>query len=148
LIKRHELTPDLLQLRSSLIATCKIMEVRFSEFDEWEAEVKKVAEDEKGKLQELLKLLYEAGDDLRSVIQTIKAKRAKALPSRSPQPHSGLTPRLPSGLERRFGILSSERGKVGRNDPGRQKRPLPLRERQEVQDVLHEKARLTGAAPW
>jgi len=40
-IKQHELSPDLRQLRLSLIATCKIMDVRFSEFEVWQEEARK-----------------------------------------------------------------------------------------------------------
>ncbi len=117
LIKQHELTPDLRHMRSSLIATCKIMDARFPEFDDWEAEAKKVAHEEKGKMRELLKLLYETGGDLGPIVQKMKVKLAEASQTRSSPRYSRLTPRPPNILNWRSSVSSSERSKVGRNDP-------------------------------
>ena len=55
LIKQHELTPDLRRLRSNLIAVCKIMGTRFPEFDVWQEEAKRDAQEERAKMQEIQK---------------------------------------------------------------------------------------------
>jgi uncharacterized protein YchJ len=120
LIKRHELTPDVRHLRSSLIATCKIMDTRFPEFDVWQAEARNDAHDERTKMQELQKMVHEAGGDLGLLVQKMKAKLAKEQmpsPGQSAPRHSRLAQRPPLRQERRFGFSSSERARVGRNDP-------------------------------
>jgi SEC-C motif len=120
LIKYHDLTSDIRHLRSSLIAACKIMGTRFPEFDVWEAEATTDAQDEKGQTQELQKMAYEAGGDLGLLVEKMKAKLAqeqRVAPGQSPPRHSHLTPRLPRSQERRFGVSSSDRNRVGRNDP-------------------------------
>ena len=119
LILQHKLTPDLRHLRRSLIATCKIMDTRFPEFDVWQEEARTEAQDEQKKMQEMQKMAYEAEGDLGSLVQKMKAKLAKeqmAAPGQSPR-HSGLAQRLLRSQEPRVGRSSSERAKVGRNDP-------------------------------
>jgi hypothetical protein len=116
LIKQHGLTPDLRRLRSSLIAVCKIMGSRFPEFDVWQEEARKDIQDERAKMQEIEKMAYEAGGDLGLLVEKMKAKLAKeqeAAPSQPPPRHS----RVARSQERRFGVSSSERAKVGRNNP-------------------------------
>jgi hypothetical protein len=118
-IKQHELTPNLRQLRSSLMATCKIMGTRFPEFDVWEAEAKNDAHESQKTMRELHKMAYEAGGDLGLLVEKMKAKLAKeqmSFPGLSPPRHSRLAQR-PTRSQGRFGISSSERANVGRNDP-------------------------------
>jgi hypothetical protein len=118
LIKQHELTPDLGHLRSSLISTCKIMGTRFPEFDVWPEEAKKEAHNQQMGMKELQKMVYDAGGDLGLVVQKFKARLAREQMVSSGQPplrHSRLTPRPPSGHERRMGFF--EKNRVGRNDP-------------------------------
>jgi SEC-C motif len=119
LINNHDLTPDVRHLRSSLISACKIMATRFLEFDVWEAEATRDAKDEKGKMQELHKLVYEARGDLGLVVRNLKAqlaqqqverKRLEAevaekerLLARKPPPRPMPGPTKPS--------------RIGRNDP-------------------------------
>ena len=77
LIKQHELTPDLRRLRSSLIAVCKIMGSRFPEFDVWQEEAKRDAQEEWAKTQEIQKLAFEAGGDLGLLVRKLKAQVAE-----------------------------------------------------------------------
>src|ERR1035438_8730356 len=77
LLMQHELTPDLRRLRSSLIATCKIMGTRFFEFDVWQEESKKDVQDELVKVQELHRLAFEAGGDLGLLVEKLKAQVAE-----------------------------------------------------------------------
>ena len=77
LIKQHKLTPDVRRLQSNLIACCKIMETRFPEFDMWEADAKKAAQDERTKMQELRKMASEAGGDMEHLIQKLSAQVAE-----------------------------------------------------------------------
>jgi SEC-C motif len=112
LIKRHELTPDLRHLRSSLMAICKIMGTRFPEFDLWEPEVRNDAHDGRRKLQEFQKMVHEAGGDLGLLVQKMQAKLAQektTSPGHSPPRYPRLAQRPPRSRE--------GRAKVGRNDP-------------------------------
>jgi uncharacterized protein YecA (UPF0149 family) len=95
------------------------MGTRFLEFDVWEAEATRDARDEKGKMQELHKLVYEARGDLGLVVRNLKAqlaqqqverKRLEAevaekerLLARKPPPRPMPGPTKPS--------------RIGRNDP-------------------------------
>jgi uncharacterized small protein (DUF1192 family) len=135
LLKRHELTPDLRHLRSSLIATCKIMDTRFPEFDVWHAEAREDAQDERRKMQELHKMAYEAGGDLGLLVNKLKAEiaqnqlkieRLKAEIAEKEKALSGQTsphaprsiPRLPRGREAGAGLSPPSKSiRVGRNDP-------------------------------
>jgi uncharacterized protein YecA (UPF0149 family) len=89
------------------------METRFPEFDVWEAEAKVDAEVEKGRKQEFQKMIYEAGGDLKLVVEKMKATNASR--QIGSLPHLHLPPRSPIVHRRR--IESSERTRVGRNDP-------------------------------
>jgi hypothetical protein len=77
LIKEHELTPDLRRLRSSLIAICKIMGSRFPEFDVWQEQAKRDAQEEWAKFQEIQKMAYEAGGDLALLVRKLQAQIAE-----------------------------------------------------------------------
>lgn len=77
LIKQHELTPDLRRLRSSLIAVCKVIGSRFPEFDVWQEEAKREAQEERAKMQEIQKLAFEAGGDLGLLVRKLKAQLAQ-----------------------------------------------------------------------
>jgi hypothetical protein len=77
LIKDHELTPDLRHLRSSLIATCKIMGTRFPEFDRWHEDGKRDAQEERAKMQEIERLAFEAEGDLGLLVRKLKAQVAE-----------------------------------------------------------------------
>jgi hypothetical protein len=116
LIKEHELTPDIRRLRSGLIAYCKIMGTRFPEFDTWEAQATRDAQDEKGKMKEIEKMAYEARGDLGLLVEKMKAKLAqeqRALPGAT-RP-SRLAQRPGTGQQGRFRL--PEKTRVGRNDP-------------------------------
>lgn len=131
LIKQHELTPTLRHLRSRLIASARIMEIRFPEFDVWQEEVRNDAFSEQKRTQEMRKLVYEAGGNLGLVVKKLKAeiaqsqtetrrleaeaKRLKAelAKRKSRQQVPGSIPSQPD----RFGFASSGRVHVGRNDP-------------------------------
>jgi hypothetical protein len=73
LIKQHGLTPDLRRLRSSLIAVCKIKGSRFHEFDIWQEEANRDAQEEWAKTQEIQKMAYEAGGDMALLVRKMKA---------------------------------------------------------------------------
>jgi len=77
LIKEHELTLDLRRLRSSLISVCKIMETRFPEFDVWQEQAKKDAQEEWAKTQEIQKMAFEAGGDMALLVRKLKAQLAE-----------------------------------------------------------------------
>ena len=107
LIKQHELTPDLRRLRSCLIAVFKIMGSRFPEFDVWEMDAKRDAQEERSKMKEMQKMAYEAGGDLSLLVEKMKAKLAQEKrASPGPTRHPRLSQRPPS-RERRFGVSSS-----------------------------------------
>jgi hypothetical protein len=125
LIKRHELTSDLRTLRSILIATCKIMETRFAEFDVWEAEAKTDNEKEWARTEELRKLAFEAGGDYVLLVQKLKAEVAKnearlkeleaevAETQKRLADYASARP-LPARPE---GSSSKRLSRIGRNDP-------------------------------
>jgi uncharacterized protein YchJ len=116
LIKQHELTPDVRRLRSGLIAYCKIMRTRFPEYDTWEAEATRDAQDEKGKLKEIEKMAYEARGDLGLLVEKMKAKLAQVQrASPGATRHSRLAQRPGTGQQGRFRL--PEKMRVGRNDP-------------------------------
>jgi hypothetical protein len=77
LIKEHGLTPDLRRLRSSLLAVCKILGSRFPEFDVWQEDAKRGAQEEWAKLQEIQKMAYEAGGDPALLVRKLKAQLAE-----------------------------------------------------------------------
>jgi hypothetical protein len=77
LLKKHELTPDLRRLRSSLVAVCKIMGSRFPEFDVWQEQASQDAQEEWAKMQEIEKLAFEAGGDLGLLVRKLKAQLAE-----------------------------------------------------------------------
>jgi hypothetical protein len=120
LIKHHELTPDLRELRSNLIATCEIMDTRFPEFGVWQAEARHDAHDQRRKMKEIQKLAHQADGELGLLIQKMKAKLTqdqRAGRGPSPPRYPRWTQGLPGSQTRRLGF--SERAKVGRNDPCR-----------------------------
>ena len=77
LIKKHGLTPDLRNLRSSLIAVCKIMGSRFPEFDVWQEQADRDTQEEWAKMQEIQKLAFEAGGDMAFLVRKLKAQVAQ-----------------------------------------------------------------------
>ena len=77
LIRENELTPDLRRLRWSLIATCKIMDTRFPEFDVWQVEAGKDALAEQTEAHEFQKMVYETGGDGGLLVKRLKAEIAK-----------------------------------------------------------------------
>src|SRR5262249_50093166 len=77
LIKQHELTPDLRRLRSSLIAVCKIMGSRFPEFDVWQEQANRDAQEEWAQSQEIQKLAFEVGGDMGLLLRKLKAQVAE-----------------------------------------------------------------------
>jgi len=114
-IARNELTPDLRELRSRLIAACKIMGTRFPEFDAWEAEVREDAHNERKPLRLLKTMTYEADGDLGSLLQKLQAvfppqpQRPVDKPPRPASSNSHWT---------RIGKSSPKKpDRVGRNDP-------------------------------
>jgi uncharacterized protein YchJ len=120
LIKHHELTPNLRHLRSNLIATCKIMATRFPEFDEWQDAARKDFHDEQTKMQELRRMAHEAGGDLGLLVEKMKAKltqEQRTALARSQSRHSPLVQRPLSANDHRIGFPTSDRNRVGRNDP-------------------------------
>lgn len=115
-ILRNDLTPDVRQMRSSLIATCKIMETRFPEFDAWEAEARNDAHESRKAIRELHKMAYEAGGNLSLLVETMKAKLAQEQTAGQFAPrHSGLANR--SGIARQSRFRPFEKMRIGRNDP-------------------------------
>jgi hypothetical protein len=77
LIKEQPLTPDLRRLRSSLVAVCKIMGSRFPEFDVWQEEANRDAQEEWAKTQEIQKMAFEAGGDMALLVRKLKAQVAE-----------------------------------------------------------------------
>ena len=120
LIKRHELTVDLRHLRSNLVATCKIMQTRFPEFDVWEVEAKRDAHENQKIMSELQQMIHEAGGDMSLLAEKMQATLAKeqmSSPGQSPPRHARLAQRPPRSQERPFDFSSSGRANVGRNNP-------------------------------
>lgn len=117
LIKQHELTPDVRHLRSSLITYCKIMGTRFPEFDVWQAESRISSQDEQSKMKEMQKMAYEAGGDLGVLVEKMKAKLAQEQIASPGQTRHPRLAQCPPSMERRFGVSSSKKSRVGRNDP-------------------------------
>ncbi len=115
LLKEHELTPDLRHLRSSLIAVCKIMGSRFPEFDVWQEEAKRAAQEEWAKMQEIQKLAYEAGGDMSLLVRKLKAQLAEQQAERKRlEAQVAEKERL---LVRRPPPRPTRPGRIGRNDP-------------------------------
>lgn len=77
LLSQRELSPDLRDLRMSLIAACKIMDVRFPEFDAWHMEAQHDAEESQQQTQEVRKMAYEAGGDLAALVRKLRAEVAR-----------------------------------------------------------------------
>jgi SEC-C motif len=119
LIKHHDLTPDLRRLRSSLITVCKIMGSRFPEFDVWQEQAARDAQEAWAKSQEIQKLVYEAGGDLGVLVQKLKAqidereRERKRLEAEIAK-HEALLARKPSP---RPMPGSTRPSRIGRNDP-------------------------------
>ncbi len=139
LIKHEKLNPGLRQLRSNLIAACKILETRFPEFDSWREQAKQDAEFDRAQMREIMKMTHEAGGDMQSLVQILKAdiaakkenikrmaaqivviaEKAKALTARSAPRAAPLSvARLPERRELgAAGHASRNPVKPGRNDP-------------------------------
>ena len=77
LMKEQQLTPDLRHLRANLITVCKIMGSRFPEFDVWQEQAKRDAQEEWAKSQEIQKMAYEAGGDLGLLVRKLQAQVAE-----------------------------------------------------------------------
>ncbi len=77
LIKDHELSSELRHLRSSLVAVCKITGWRFPEYDVWQEQATRDDQEERVKLREIEKLAFEAGGDLKLLVQKLAAKVAE-----------------------------------------------------------------------
>lgn len=118
LIKHNEFTPNLRHLRSSLISACKIMGTRFPEFEEWQNAARKDSHDEQTIMHEIQRMAHEAGGDLGLLVEKMKAKLTqRTAPAQSPPRHSLLAQRPPGAREHSIGFSSTERNRVGRNDP-------------------------------
>ncbi len=140
LIRRHELTPDLRRLRSTLVATGKLTGLRFPEFDDWQEQARNDARAEQKSTRLFRKLVYEAGGDMNVVVSKLKAEisrerreaerleaelargrreaeRLEAELARAKMARGGQArPQVPRRSDR-TGVSSSERVQVGRNDP-------------------------------
>jgi SEC-C motif-containing protein len=124
LIKQHELTPDLRRLRSSLIATCKIMETRFPEFNEWQEEARKDTQDEWAKVQKIQRMAFEAGGDLGNLVQKMQAQivyeqaKIKTLKAEAAEKETRLAGKASPRLRVAGPDDSSSRkpNRIGRND--------------------------------
>ena len=115
LIRQHGLAPDLRHLRSSLIAVCKIMGNRFPEFDVWQEEGKRDAQEEWAKMEEIQKLAYEAGGDLGLLVQKLKAQIAEEQSKKKKlEAEVAEKERL---LARKPSPGSTKPSRIGRNDP-------------------------------
>ena len=128
LLKQQGLSPDLRRLRSHLIATCTIMGTRFPEFDGWQEEARRDAQEERAKMQEIEKLAFEAGGDLGLLVQKLKAqvtekdRETKMLEAEAAMLKSLLagqsSPRpLPRRQARADSSTSRKANRIGRNDP-------------------------------
>lgn len=115
LMKEHELTPDLRRLRSSLIAVCKIMGTRFSEFEVWKEQAKSETQEERAKTQELQKLVYESGGDMALLVRKLKAQLAEQQAEKKRlEAEVAEKERL---LARRHTPRPTQPDRIGRNDP-------------------------------
>ncbi len=115
LIKEHDLTPDLRRLRLSLVAVCKVMGSRFPEFDVWQEQAKKDAQEQWARTQEIQKMAYEAGGDMALLVRKLKSQIAE---------HQAEKRRLQAAiaekermLARRLTPRPARPGRIGRNDP-------------------------------
>jgi hypothetical protein len=115
LIKEQQLTPDLRRLRSSLIAVCKIIGSRFPEFDVWQEQANRDAQEEWAKSQEIQRLAFEAGGDLGLLVQKLKAQLAQQQTERK---------RLETEVAEKERLLArrpmprpTRPDRIGRNDP-------------------------------
>jgi preprotein translocase subunit SecA len=105
---------------------------RFPEFDVWQEQANRDAQEEWAKTQEIQKMAYEAGGDMALLLRRLKAqiaeqegerKRLEAevaererLLARRPSPRP--MPGLPHGREARADNSSSRKpNRIGRNDP-------------------------------
>jgi hypothetical protein len=115
LIREHELTPDLRRLRSSLIAVCKVMGSRFPEFDVWQEQANRDAQEEWAKMQEIQKLAFEAGGDIGVLVRKLKAQIAEQEVERKRlEAEVAEKERL---LARRSAPRPTRPDRIGRNDP-------------------------------
>jgi hypothetical protein len=115
LIQEQQLTPDLRRLRSSLIAVCKVMGSRFPEFDVWQEQAKKDAQEEWAKTQEIQKMAYEAGGDMALLVRKLKAQLADQQAERKRlEAEVAEKERL---LARRPTPRPARPDRIGRNDP-------------------------------
>ena len=115
LIKEHELAPDLRRLRWSLIAVCKIMGSRFPEFEVWQEQANRDAQEEWAKMQEIQKMAYEAGGDMALLVRKLKAQLPEQQVERkSLEAEVAEQERL---LARRPSLRPTRPNRIGRNDP-------------------------------
>jgi hypothetical protein len=77
LIMEQQPTPDVRRLRRCLIAVCKIMGIRFPEFDVWQEQGKVDAQEEWAEIQKIQKMAYEAGGDMALLARKQKAQIAE-----------------------------------------------------------------------
>jgi hypothetical protein len=132
LIKEHQLTLDLRRLRANLITVCKIMGSRFPEFDVWQEQAKRDAQEEWAKSQEIQKMAYEAGGDLALLVRKLKDQLAEQQLKKerleaeitekerllARKSSSRPIPGLPHSREARADSSSSRKlNRIGRNDP-------------------------------
>lgn len=115
LLKRNRLDLELRDLRSHLVTACKIMEVRFPEFDEWKEAAKHDEEHVRNTTVEVERMFHEAGGDLGTMLKMITSSLADGTLPPAKKPRSN---RRPQELFKEPVVNSStSRAKAGRNDP-------------------------------
>tara|TARA_E500000305_G_C3998843_1_gene226153 strand:- start:949 stop:1371 length:423 start_codon:yes stop_codon:yes gene_type:complete len=98
----HELDFESRGLRNNLVDTCRIMEERFPEYDQWKM-------DEKVEREEHQKRVKELEDDPAGLIKFALEKLTGKSSTTQTEPDTPVFPNTPSKIERKQ--------KVGRNDP-------------------------------
>jgi len=121
LIQEPPPTSDLRHLRRVLVATCKVLGVRFPEFDAWHEESRRDGREERLKIKEIEKLTFEAGGDLELLAEALEVRRLKAQLAELQLEEK----RLRAENQRLRGVLEGLQSwaeparpdRVGRNDP-------------------------------
>lgn len=120
-VKRHDLDPNVRELRCGLVAACTIMDAPFPELETWRLEAAKDFERTQEKMTQMAQMFHEAGGDLGALVARMKAQLATktpVAPGHAAPPRSRLPDSTRRQPQRAAGISPSARPtRVGRNDP-------------------------------
>jgi hypothetical protein len=118
-LREQHPTLDLRPLRSNLVTVCKLMEIRFPEYDAWREQARVDTQKEWASAEKIQKMAYEAGGDLKLLVRKLQAQVAEkeAEIKRLEALEKSLLAKKERLPARRAAPRLARPERIGRNDP-------------------------------